>query len=339
MAPDSSAPWRRRLAGRRDRLRARSGPGGGHPHGAVRDVAAVAVLTTAALTAVIHGSETHRDVTAASVSALPGKGKATPQVAADVASGALEREPRVDFDEAVGTALAGVTGGDRAEYSVAITDTASGSSAVYGRGAYDTASIVKVDILAALLLRAQDAGRSLTAYERARAEVMIENSDNAAALELWQRIGRAAGLDAANKRLGLTGTTGGSGLLWGLTQTTAADQVTLLRDVFGSEGALSDASRGCIRRLMGRVSAGQDWGVPSAADGAFEVKNGWLQRSTTSLWDINSIGRIASGGHTYLVAVVSRGSATQAGGIALVEDAAKAAVAAFTKAAGGSAAS
>ncbi|MEU6342573.1 serine hydrolase [Streptomyces sp. NPDC046977] len=338
MAPDSSAPWRRRLAGRRrDRSRERSGPDGARPHGAVRDVAAVAVVTTAALSAVLSVSATHRHLPSAPVSAVPAK--PTPEVPADVVSGEAERRVEVDFDDVVGTALAGVTGGGRAEYSVAITDTASGDSAVHGQGAYDTASIVKVDILATLLLQAQDAGRALTAHERARAEVMIEDSDNAAALELWQRIGRAAGLDAANKRLGLTGTSGGSGLLWGLTQTTAADQLTLLRAVFGSHGVLDAASRGYIRQLMGRVDAGQDWGVTSAADGAFEVKNGWLQRSTTSLWDINSIGRIASGGHTYLVAVVSRGSATQAEGIALVEDAAEAAVAAFTRAAGGSAAS
>ncbi|MDX3075173.1 serine hydrolase [Streptomyces sp. MI02-7b] len=337
MAPETSTPWRRRLAGRLDRSRTPSDPGGGRPQGMVRGVVAVAVLTAAALLAVTYISSAQRHVRAAPVSALPGK--AARDVAADVVSGALEREPRVDFDKAVRTALAGVTGDRDARYSVAIADTASGNSAVYGQGAYDTASIVKVDILATLLLQAQDAGRPLTAHERARAEVMIENSDNAAALELWHRIGRAAGLDAANKRLGLTGTSGGSGELWGLTQTTAADQLTLLRAVFGSNGVLDASSRGYIRRLMGRVSSGQDWGVPSAADGAFEVKNGWLQRSTTSLWDINSIGRITSGGRTYLVAVVSRGSATRAGGIALVEDAAKAAVAAFTKAAGGSAAS
>ena len=52
--------------------------------------------------------------------------------------------------------------------SVAVLDMDSGASAVYGEGAFDTASIVKVDILAALLLQAQDAGRQLTAAEKAR---------------------------------------------------------------------------------------------------------------------------------------------------------------------------
>ncbi|MFD0392492.1 serine hydrolase [Streptomyces nogalater] len=81
--------------------------------------------------------------------------------------------------------------------------------------AYDTASIVKVDILAALLLQAQDAGRPLSKTERDLAEPMIRRSDNAAADALWRRIGRASGLAAANERLGLTSTTGGPGGRWG----------------------------------------------------------------------------------------------------------------------------
>jgi hypothetical protein len=207
----------------------------------------------------------------------------------------------------------------------------SGESASYGDGTFDTASIVKVDILAALLLRAQDAGRHLTAREKAYATAMIENSDNASASALWRSIGEGAGLDAANKRFGLTGTEGGSGLLWGLTQTTAADQLTLLQQVFGDDSELTAASRTYLRGLMGAIAADQHWGVSAAADGsAWALKNGWLARSATGLWDINSIGRVTAHGHDYLVATLSHGNSTQAKGISLVEAAAKAAVAVFT---------
>ncbi|WP_431960493.1 hypothetical protein [Actinacidiphila sp. bgisy160] len=58
------------------------------------------------------------------------------------------------------------------------------------------------------------------------------------------------------------------------------------------------------------------------------------QRSTTGLWDINSVGRVRAGGRTYPVAVVSRGSTTQAAGITLVERAGRAAVDAFSRSAG-----
>ncbi len=247
--------------------------------------------------------------------------------------------PQGDGDARLAAAMTSVPVADGAEVSVAVLDPDSGESASYGTGAYDTASIVKVDILAALLLQAQDAGRSPTAAEKLYAAAMIENSDNDSASALWRAIGTADGLDAANARFGLTGTEGGEGPLWGLTQTTAADQVALLRQVFVADGSeLTAASRACVRELMERIADGQRWGVSAAADGpggtggsGRALKNGWLRRSTTGLWVVNSIGRVESGGHGYLVAVVSRGSGTQAEGIALTEAAARAAVGVFTE--------
>ncbi|MHC3472013.1 serine hydrolase [Streptomyces sp. 7R007] len=244
-------------------------------------------------------------------------------------------EPAVDYDALLATAMKSVSVADEADVSVAVLDVDSGESATYGDAAFDTASIVKVDILATLLLQAQDAGRQLTATEKAYATKMIENSDNASASALWDAIGEADGLDAANKTFGLTGTEGGDGALWGLTQTTAADQLTLLRQVFGDDSKLSAASRAYLQGLMGQIEADQHWGVSAAADGSrWALKNGWLARSTTGLWDVNSIGRVTADGRAYLVAVLSNGNATQAKGIALVESAAKAAVSVF---AGGSA--
>ena len=239
--------------------------------------------------------------------------------------------PEVDHDALLAEAMASVTVPGDADVSVAVLDTDSGDTALYGDTAFDTASIVKVDILAALLLQAQDAGRQLTSAEKTYATAMIENSDNDSASVLWRSVGKAEGLDAANERFGLTATEGGDDMLWGLTQTTAADQLTLLRQVFGTDSELSEASRSFVQGLMGRIAAGQRWGVSAAADGtAWKLKNGWLARSTTGLWDVNSIGRVTSGGLDYLVAVLSNGSTTQADGITLVEAAARAAVAALT---------
>ncbi|MBL1085279.1 hypothetical protein JK359_25460 [Streptomyces actinomycinicus] len=227
--------------------------------------------------------------------------------------------------------MAGVTVPSGAGVSVAVLEPVSGERAVYGDAAFDTASIVKVDILAALLLQAQDAGRGLTGAEQAYATKMIENSDNTSATELWHTIGRAAGLDAANERFGLTGTSGGEGGLWGLTQTTAADQLVLLRQVFGADSKLSAASRAYVQGLMEGVEADQRWGVSAAArGGSWALKNGWLPRSTTGLWDVNSIGRVTVDGTGYLVAVLSKGTGTLEQGITLVEAAAGAALAAFT---------
>ncbi|GGR10511.1 hypothetical protein GCM10010251_28060 [Streptomyces aurantiogriseus] len=209
---------------------------------------------------------------------------------------------------------------------------------VYGDDSpYDTASIVKVDILAAALLQAQNAGHDLTAQERARATAMIERSDNAATNAMWRRIGLAPGLEAANKRLGLTSTKGGPGARWGLTQTTASDQIRLLRAVFdtapaarATPTALDESSRTYIRTLMARVVGEQAWGVSVASGSGWALKNGWLQRSTTGLWDVNSIGQVTTRGHRYLVAVLSDGSTSMKDGVALVERAARAAVSSAT---------
>ncbi|MEY9489725.1 beta-lactamase class A [Streptomyces calvus] len=227
-------------------------------------------------------------------------------------------------------AVAAVRPASGAGLSVAAVDLASGETVSYGGRAFVTASVVKVDILAALLLGAQDAGREPTAQERSYAAAMIERSDNDAASALWDRIGRAAGLDAANARLGLTETTGGDGTLWGLTRTTAVDRLRLLRQVFGedAEGSeLGEDARAYARWLMQRVVPDQAWGVPAVADPgtAWAVKNGWLPRDATGLWVVHSVGCVTVGGRVCLMAVLSDGNASRARGVALVERAAAAA--------------
>lgn len=226
-------------------------------------------------------------------------------------------------------ALAAVTPGLAGRgLSVALLDTTSGKWATYGGGTFDTASIVKVDILATLLLQAQDAERELTAKERTYATDMIENSDNDATSALWTVIGSATGLDAANKRLGLVETQGGGGTVWGVSQTTAEDQVRLLQSVFDAKSPLTPESRAYIRKLMHHIAPGQDWGVSAAADdpAATALKNGWLKRSLTKKWDVNSIGRIEIHGRSYFLAVLTNGHTTQEAGIRLVEEASRAAV-------------
>jgi hypothetical protein len=224
------------------------------------------------------------------------------------------------------TIIDALTGSHTGSLSVAVAELDGSRSDAYARGdnddgTFDTASIVKVDILAALLLRTQREGTSLTGRERDLATDMIEASDNDAALALWEDIGGAAGLHTANKKLGLRHTTGGPGDLWGLTQTTAPDQITLLRAVFTTHSALTAASRSYLTGLMKSVESGQRWGVSAAdSDGSgYAIKNGWLQRSATGLWDINSIGEVRYQGHTLLISVLSEGQYSEQGAIDLVQ--------------------
>ncbi|TWF90158.1 serine hydrolase [Kitasatospora viridis] len=212
--------------------------------------------------------------------------------------------------------------------SVSVTDLTTGQSLSYGAPGHGfaTASIVKVDILATLLLQAQDGGTSLTADQQGLASAMIENSDNDSATALWNDIGQDGGLNAANRRFGLTATTGGTDGYWGLTSTTADDQVRLLRQVFTGDSLLSAASRSYLQGLLGQVESDQRWGVSAAASGGdYAVKNGWLPRSDTGLWVINSIGTVQRNGHQLLIAAVSDGNPTESGGISLVQAVAQAA--------------
>lgn len=195
--------------------------------------------------------------------------------------------------------------------------------------AFVTASIVKVDLVAALLLRAQDAARELTATERSLATAAITASSNDAATSIYQAIGGAGGLASANARLGLVETTPRSS--WGLTTTSAADQVRLLTALTSDNSPLTASSRAYLLGLMSEVCDDQDWGVTAAGDDDAPVKNGWLPYSGDGYaWEVNSIGIVTVGSQRVLIAVLTRHGATEASGIALVEQLSRLAAAAVT---------
>jgi beta-lactamase class A len=211
------------------------------------------------------------------------------------------------------------------EFSVAVLDKKTGQRYAYrGTESYETASVVKVQVLACLLLTAQDRGRDLTATELSLAKRMIRLSDNDATTSLFTRLGRAPAVQACDRRLGLTATkVSGS---WGLTRTTVDDQVKLLSQLVSAKSPVGEDSRELAYTLMSTVDEGQNWGVPAVAEAGekFTVKNGWLARSTeNNRWIINSVGRITGGGTDVSIAVLSHGHRSMSGGIAVVEKAAE----------------
>jgi hypothetical protein len=252
---------------------------------------------------------------------------ATSAVGPDSPAVAAVAEPSTDglTDELVGIET-------DARFTVSVLDVGTGEALTYGDGSFDTASIVKVDILAALLHLHQQAGTELTETEQAQAAAMIEQSDNASATALFEAVGGESGLEEFNDLIGLTDTDVGSDGYWGLTQTTSEDQVRLLQVVFGDDSVLSAESQEYEQSLMSQVVDSQTFGVSAAADDAADaaLKVGYLQRSVTGLWDVTSIGRIEAGGHTYLLAVLSDGNDSLAAGSALVDEVARQAVAALT---------
>ena len=211
------------------------------------------------------------------------------------------------------------------EFSVAVLDKTTGHRYSYrGSERYETASVVKVQVLACLLLHAQEQHRKLTAAELALAKRMIRYSDNDATTSLFARLGRAPGVTRSNHRLGLTQTiVSGS---WGLTRTTVNDQVKLLAQLVNEDGPLDRDSRKLAFKLMSTVDDDQDWGVPVVArtGETATVKNGWLPRSTEGgRWIINTVGRVTGDDVDVSIAVLSHNHGSMSGGIHVVEKAAK----------------
>jgi hypothetical protein len=218
--------------------------------------------------------------------------------------------------------------------AVGVTDVSTGATAAYhSRQAFHTASIVKADILATLLLQLQHQHVALSQEEQDLATVMIEDSDNDAATALWNIIGAAAGLAAGDQVLRLRHTVPGQDDWWGLTSTTVTDQLRLLHALTSRRSPLTGASRRYELTLMRNVETGQNWGVTAAAGPHTRpaVKNGWMPDGPLGLWVINSIGVVSHHGQHLLVAVLSSDQPSQQAGIQQVQAAAKAAAAAMTK--------
>ncbi|GAA2118501.1 serine hydrolase [Actinomadura alba] len=231
-------------------------------------------------------------------------------------------------DEATGEATARRLGDDirnalRGRYgtiSIAVNDRELGIRCRVGAGRhYDSASVVKVTILGALLRHAIEQGRLLTAREDALATKMITRSDNDAASALWRRLGRTR-LQRFLDLAGMTRTVLAADGHWGLTQITAADQMRLLGRFTRRNPVLTDRSREYGLTLMNAVVPSQRWGVPAGAPAGVTVyvKNGWLPRSTHG-WRVHSIGGFDDGGLGYRIVVLTHDNPSMAYGVKTIE--------------------
>ncbi len=222
----------------------------------------------------------------------------------------VERGPSDVFSPSLVSALNARSG----VISASVLDLSDGIAYQYRPGQLGiTASIVKVQILGTLLAHAQSANRALTANEQSLATSMIEQSDNDAATALWNEVGGAPAVQAFDQQVGLTATTPNSA--WGLTTTTAADQITLLQHLVQSNGVLNDASRAYELGLMEHVTPSQAWGVSGgvAPGTTIALKNGWL--AIGNGWTVNSVGWISGYGRNYLIAVTTQADPSMGYGI------------------------
>jgi hypothetical protein len=189
------------------------------------------------------------------------------------------------------------------------------------------ASVVKVDILEALLV--QRGRNGLTRREAALARLMIERSDNNAATDLWRAVGGARGVRSFNAAAGLARTSPSACVVcagfpwpgWGLTTTTPADQISLLRQLAGPGPLLSDADRRYVLGLMEDVIPSQRWGITAGVSpqATVALKDGWLPLDGARKdWQVNSIGWVSGRGRDYLIAVFCTGNPTPRYGVTTI---------------------
>ena len=188
------------------------------------------------------------------------------------------------------------------------------------------ASIVKLDILETLYAQQRNGQAALPDPDQSLAQRMMEDSDNSAATSLWNAVGGPGRIQSFNAAAGLTHTLpsacvdcpGFAWPGWGLTTTTPADQITLLREVVEPSALLTDAQRKNVLELMENVTPVQRWGITGGVplQTTIALKNGWLPLdSARTDWQINSIGWVKGSGRDYLMAVLTTGNPTEQYGI------------------------
>ncbi|MDT9681066.1 serine hydrolase [Streptomyces sp. TRM76323] len=265
-----------------------------------------------ALAAVVSAALLIPAVTAAAPAAA-----ATPAVTCTSAQAGLAAKLKKDITAAVA--------GRKGTIAVGLYDRSTKTTCTLrATSAYDSASTVKVTVLAALLWDAKKHNRYLTSTEQSLAKAMITKSDNNATSKLWKQLGMTK-IKGFLTAAGMTRTVPGTGGYWGLTQVNVNDEQKLLKLITAKNSVLSDNSREYILKLMGQVVSSQRWGTPAGAPSSVSVhvKNGWLQRSTHG-WRVHSLGTFKGAGHDYTITVLTQGNSTMTYGVTTIQNVARA---------------
>lgn len=173
---------------------------------------------------------------------------------------------------------------------------------------YITASVVKLSVMATVMVQARREGRDLTATEKSLIEPMITESDNDATTELWTRVGEAPAVQKVLRSMGADQTTP-STQGWGLTTTTARDQVVIMSHFAMKNPIIPESMRRYAINLLGHVDDEQTWGMTAAIPHTVDrrVKNGWLPYDNA--WHVNSVAAM-DGPEGMVLAGLSRATAS-----------------------------
>jgi beta-lactamase class A len=255
--------------------------------------------------------------------------RATPGQSTPVAAGKPRATvpPTPRLTDPLGAAAASYVASRSGTVVAAVYDVGSGQTWTLGtQRPQAEASIVKLDILETLFAQEGDGRAGLPPADQSLAQEMMEDSDNSAATSLWNAVGGPGPIQSFNTAAGLTDTAPSSCVAcpgfawpgWGLTTTTPADQIVLLRELIRPSTLLTETQRNDALQLMEDVAPSQRWGVTGGVpqEATVALKDGWLPLNSAGTdWQINSIGWISGSGHDYLVAVLTTGNPDEQYGI------------------------
>jgi hypothetical protein len=184
-----------------------------------------------------------------------------------------------------------------------------------------TASVIKAQVLGAVLLKAQAEHRGLDKRERHDVYPMIRWSFNDPYVpDLYNDVGGVAGMDRFDQRMHAFHTV--NTLEFGGTITTAVDRTNIVRRMLFGGGPMHRAYRSIAWHYMSNVTPTQRWGITAGMRRGWDValKNGFYPISDRG-WRVGSTGflRAPHTNHGYAITIMTDQDVTQADGIRLVQ--------------------
>ncbi|WBB96602.1 MULTISPECIES: hypothetical protein [unclassified Solwaraspora] len=155
-----------------------------------------------------------------------------------------------------------------------------------------TASLIKAWIAADYLRTSAEAGRSPSNFRMQQLEIMIRDSDNQVAEELWQEIGRTAATERMIRICGLTDSRSSTENRWSTTRLSPRDVARIGACIADGRAAGAEWTDWLMTEMRSVRSPG-DFGVIEAfpadeADG-IAIKNGWVIRDDEQKWHVNCL--------------------------------------------------
>lgn len=208
--------------------------------------------------------------------------------------------PRADYPWAQRVAAAKRFAESRAgRISFAVVDEGGALHGSHLDRVHNSASVVKVMFMVALLREPDVRDDALSSAERHLLEPMITHSDNAAANAVYERVGEPAlyrlAADAGMDHFTTQPT-------WGLSTITAREQA---RFFFRLQRYIPERHRAYAMRLLTRIVSRQRWGIPPVAPSGWKLhfKGGWSGRPS---WRVNQVMLLRKPPRRFSLAILTR---------------------------------